>query len=106
MKKETVISRIKYELNWKLDVKISKLKADLEAIEALGATHVRFDPYTSWEHSRLLVTPILERPETDEEFAVRKRILDEGEDENSSDLEKELMKANMIMLETIELLSR
>ena len=80
MEKETVIFKIDYILDWKNDVEISKIKADIDAIEALGATHVRFQPYTNWERAQLLVTPILERPETDEEFAVRKRILDEGED--------------------------
>ena len=71
MEKEIRRFKVYYSLDWEHRVEISKLRADLDAIEALGATHVEIECSLSYECTYVTIKPISERLETDEEFKAR-----------------------------------
>ena len=71
MEKEIGRFKVDYLLDWEYRVEISKLRADLDAIEALGATHVEIESITRYDSAYVTIEPISERLETDEEFKAR-----------------------------------
>lgn len=71
-RKEIIIN---YNLDWKYDVEISKIRKDLDAIEKLGATHVQIEAKEEYGYPILSVNPITIRMETDDEY--KKRIYKE-----------------------------
>jgi 2-methylisocitrate lyase-like PEP mutase family enzyme len=73
MEKEVRRFETNYSLDWQYGVEISKLKADLEELEELGATHVEIDPYTEYDSTYVKIEAYCERIETDEEFEQRKK---------------------------------
>lgn len=70
---EKVVRRFKvdYPLDWEYGVEISKIRADLDAIEALGATHIEIETGIDYECSYVTIEPVSEHLETDEEFKAR-----------------------------------
>ena len=70
---EKVVRRFKvdYPLDWEDGVEISKLRADLDAIEALGATHVEIESGISYDCAYVTIGAISERLETKEEYSTR-----------------------------------
>jgi hypothetical protein len=68
MQKQVRRFKVDYSLDWEYGVEISKLRADLDAIEALGATHVEIESRTSYDCTYVNIEPISERLETDEEI--------------------------------------
>ena len=71
MEKEVRRFKVDYSLDWEYGVEISKLRADLDAIEALGATHVEIEGFISYDCAYVTIEPISEHLETDEEFKAR-----------------------------------
>ena len=71
MEKEIRVFEVNYLLDWDYRVEISKLRADLDAIEALGATHVEIESSIMYDCAEITIEPISERLETDEEFKAR-----------------------------------
>ena len=71
MEKEIRRFKVYYSLDWEHRVEISKLRADLDAIEALGATHVEIESYISYDCPYVTIKPVSEHLETDEEFKAR-----------------------------------
>ena len=71
MEKEVRRFKVDYSLDWEYGVEVSKLRADLDAIEALGATHVEIESNISYDCSYVTIEPISEHLETDEEFKER-----------------------------------
>ncbi len=70
--KQLIVKPIKYNLTWKYDqVSISDIRKDLDAIEALGATHIDFDVDMSYGDPTLEIKAIQKVVETDEEYQVR-----------------------------------
>lgn len=63
---------ILYNIDWEYMISISQLKADIEKLEELGATHVDIKAV---DHNYTYVTfiPICQRVETDEEYKQRKK---------------------------------
>ena len=87
MKKEVRIFKVDYSLDWEYVVEISKLRADLDAIEALGATHVEIDSGISYDCAYVTIEPVSEHLETDEEFKAR---VEEAEKRQSEIKRREL----------------
>ena len=71
MEKEIRVFEVDYQLDWEYSVEISRLRADLDAIEALGATHVEIESCSDYDYSYLKIEPVSEHLETDEEFKAR-----------------------------------
>jgi hypothetical protein len=72
MEKEVRRFKVDYLLDWEYGVEISKLRADLDAIEALGATHVEIESgIRYYDYPYVTIEPISEHLETDEEFKSR-----------------------------------
>lgn len=71
MEKELRIFEVNYSLDWEYSVEISKIRADLDAIEALGATHVEIVSSIMYDSAYVTIEPVSERLETDEEFKAR-----------------------------------
>ena len=71
MEKEVRRFKVDYSLDWEYSVEISKIRADLDAIEALGATHVEIESSIMYDCAEITIEPISERLETDEEFKAR-----------------------------------
>ena len=71
MEKEVRRFKVDYSLDWVYEVEISKLRADLDAIEALGATHVEIESCIIYDCSYVTIEPVSEHLETDEEFKAR-----------------------------------
>jgi len=71
MNKEVRRFKVDYLLDWEHVVEISKLRADLDAIEALGATHVKIESGIRYNCDYVTIEPISEHFETDEEFKAR-----------------------------------
>lgn len=88
MEKEIRQFKIDYPINWSYEVEISKIKSDLDAIEKLGATHLKIDSYISYDVSSINYDVVCERMETDEEFS--KRVESENK-RNNQIKERELM---------------
>ena len=73
MEKEIRVFEVDYSLDWEYSVEISKIRADLDAIEALGATHVEINSSTRYDCDYVTIKPVSEHLETDEEFEQRKK---------------------------------
>ncbi len=71
MEKEVRRFKVDYSLDWEYGVEIGKLRADLDAIEGLGATHVEIESGISYDCAYVTIEPVSERLETDEEFKAR-----------------------------------
>ena len=71
MEKEIRNFKINYILDWTYGVEISKIRADLDAIEKLGATHVEIEHGISYDCSYVEIDAYANRIETDEEFNAR-----------------------------------
>jgi len=71
MEKEVRRFKVDYSLDWEYGVEISKLRDDLDAIEALGATHVEIESGISYDSAYVTIEAISEHLETDEEFKLR-----------------------------------
>ena len=71
MEKQIRKFEVNYRLNWLDGVEISKIKADIEELEKLGATHVEIDiaSYENGYASEIIATS--KRLETDEECQLR-----------------------------------
>jgi len=68
MEKVKVVKPIEYEFTWSQGVAISEIRADLDAVEALGATHIMIEHEVRYEASHLEIVAMCERIETDEEY--------------------------------------
>ena len=53
------------------DVEISKIRADLDESERLGATHINIDHYEEYDVTYITIDAISEREETNHEFTCR-----------------------------------
>jgi len=71
MEKQIRNFKIDYQLNWTYGVEISKIRADLDAIEKLGATHVEINHGLSYDCSYVEIDAYAERLETDKEYKAR-----------------------------------
>ena len=87
MEKEIRVFEVNYLLDWEYRVEISKLRADLDAIEALGATHVEIESSVMYDCVYVTIKPVSEHLETDEEFKAR---VDEVEKRQSEIKRREL----------------
>ena len=87
MEKEVRRFKVDYSLDWGYGVEISKLRADLDAIEVLGATHVEVESGISYDCSYVTIEPVSEHLETDEEFKAR---VEEAEKRQSEIKRREL----------------
>ena len=81
MEKEIRVFKVDYPLDWEDSVEISKIRADLDAIEALGATHVEIECITKYDCDYIIIKPISERLETDEEFKARVKEVEQRQSE-------------------------
>jgi hypothetical protein len=72
MKKQFRKFAVKFELEWEYGVDINKIRADLDAIEKLGATHINIEVSTRYDCEFLTIEGYTRREETDEEFSIRK----------------------------------
>lgn len=72
---------IEYSLDWTYETAISKIRADLDAIEKLGATHVSIESQTEWGVHFVSIYAINERLETDAEFKQRVDLMKQREEE-------------------------
>ena len=81
MEKEIRRFKVDYLLDWEYRVEISKLRADLDAIEALGATHVEIESSIRYDCDYVTIEPLSERLETDEEFKARSEEVEKRQSE-------------------------
>ena len=81
MEKEIRVFEVDYSLDWEYSVEISKIRADLDAIEALGATHVEIEASLSYDCAFVTIEPVSEHLETDEEFKARVEEVEQRESE-------------------------
>lgn len=72
MEKQTRDFKVKFDIDWTYGIEIKKIREDLDAIEALGATHVHIEPDISYDCPTLEIYAFARRMETDED--VRKRL--------------------------------
>ena len=71
MEKQVRNFKIDYSLDWTYGVEISKIRADLDAVEKLGATHIEIEHGVSYDCSYVEIDAISNRLETDEECKAR-----------------------------------
>ena len=71
MEKQIREFEVNYRLNWLDGVEISKIKADIEELEKLGATHVEIDTVYSYGDTYIEIIALTNRLETDEECQLR-----------------------------------
>ena len=71
MEKEVRRFKVDYPLDWAFEVEISKIRTDLDVIEALGATHVEIEAAMSHDQPYVTIEAISEHLESDQEFADR-----------------------------------
>jgi hypothetical protein len=71
MEKQVRNFKIDYLLDWTYGVEISKIRADLDALEKLGATHVEIEHGISYDCSYVEIDAYANRLETDEECKAR-----------------------------------
>jgi hypothetical protein len=71
MEKKERDFRIEYSLDWTYRVEISKIRADLDAVERLGATHIEIEHGVRYDCSYVEIDAISNRIETDEEYKAR-----------------------------------
>jgi hypothetical protein len=70
--KQLIKKYVSYHLGWGGDeVSIAQIRKDLDTIEALGATHIKFNIDSTWGSYSLEIEPIKEVLETDEEYQKR-----------------------------------
>ena len=81
MEKEIRVFEVDYSLDWEHRVEISKLRADLDAIEALGATHVEIESSIMYDCAYVTIEPVSEHLETDEEFKARVKEVEQRQSE-------------------------
>lgn len=81
MEKQEMDFKIFYSLDWIYGIEISKLKEDLDAVEKLGATHIRIEHGISYDCSYVEIDAISRRMETDEEFEERVRQINQRQEE-------------------------
>lgn len=81
MEKEIRVFEVDYSLDWEYSVEISKIRADLDAIEALGATHVEINSSTRYDCDYVTIKPVSEHLETDEEFKARVKEVEQRQSE-------------------------
>ncbi len=67
MKKKIKREIIPFDFDWTYGIEISKLKEDLNTIEALGATTIEIEPYDNYGSACVKIQAFFEREETDEE---------------------------------------
>ena len=71
MEKQIREFEVNYRPNWLGGVEISKIKADIEELEKLGATHVEIYTASSYGDTYIEIIAIANRLETDEECQLR-----------------------------------
>lgn len=62
---------VRYSIDWENNNSIAQIRADLDELEKLGATHITFDTYISYESANLEIKAYSVRLETDEEYKER-----------------------------------
>ena len=62
---------IEYDFEWEWGVEISKIRADLDALEKLGATHIEVEGGESYDCPYVKIEGYVDRIETDEEYLQR-----------------------------------
>lgn len=82
MKKQVRDFELGISLDWLYGVEISKIKKDLEDIEAMGGTHVEIDYGTFYDVVSIEIKAISRREETDEEMNIRIREQQAREEES------------------------
>ena len=66
MEKKIVEIELEFVLDWAYEVvPISKIRADLDEVERIGATHISMDYSTCYE--LMMILPVCKRLETDQE---------------------------------------
>ena len=75
--------KIDYYLDWTYGIDISKLRADLDAVEKLGATHIEIEHRASYDSSYIEIDAIANRIETDEECSTRLAEMKHRQDEQT-----------------------
>jgi len=81
MEREVRQFKVDYDLDWLYEVKISKLREDLDAIEKLGATHVIIESGASYDCPYTTIEAVSEHLETDEEFSIRVKEIEQIQSE-------------------------
>ena len=71
MKKIMKRSLVDFYLDWTYGVEISKIRKDLDALEAIGATRVDIGLDAGYGDPSISIEAFSERLETDEEFTLR-----------------------------------
>lgn len=71
MKKQVKKIYVDFNFNWDCGIEISKLRADLDELEKLGATHIDMEANINWDCPELNIKAKYERLETDQEFEER-----------------------------------
>ena len=75
MKKQVRKFEIDFDFSWTYGVKLEKLKADLEALEKLGATEIVISADCYYDSSTITIKAYSERIETDDEYNHRINIV-------------------------------
>lgn len=63
--------KIDYALDWTYGVEINKIRADLDALEKIGATHIEIEYGISYDCAYVEIDAYAKRLETDEEYKSR-----------------------------------
>lgn len=71
MEKQVKQFDVKFNFDWGYGVEISKIRADLDELEKLGATHIEIEANVFYDSATLNIEAKCERLETDEEFKKR-----------------------------------
>ena len=71
MEKQIKQFDVDFNFDWTYGIEISKLKADLDELEKLGATHIDIEAKVFYDCAELTIEAKCERLETDEEFKKR-----------------------------------
>ena len=86
MNKQIRDFKVNFEIDWRSEIEIIKMKQDLEKLEKLGATHLEINP-PEYEGSFVQIKAISRRIETDEEYNERiKKMNAENEHQKKMDL--------------------
>ena len=64
-------SQVDFYISWAYGIEISQIRKDLDALEALGATHVDIEVNSYYDSHSISIEAFAERLETDEEFTLR-----------------------------------
>ena len=71
MEKKNIRVISKYHFNWEYGVSINKIREDLKAVKKLGATHIGMSGEISYNVPYLEIQAYVDRIETDEEYQIR-----------------------------------